>query len=165
MTAIGPPHLGQSQRGSGSWAREVSASICDETVPSAAKHSGRSVERRRLARKILSPGSGASIICPRLTVSMLQFPSWFAQHSRVHAQRCRAHRFCRFPAQPLSRKSSSNGWVCVASPLAGLPRAKHHLHRKPTPNGHGGRVCSDLISLPPLALQTYRGNSKLLSSA
>src|SRR5271167_1756891 len=36
MTSIGPPHLGQSQRGSDSWA-EVSGSICDGTVPSAAK--------------------------------------------------------------------------------------------------------------------------------
>src|SRR6266567_3471856 len=51
MTAIGPPHLGQRQRGSDSWMGEVCSSICDGTVPSAAKHSGSSVERRRLARK------------------------------------------------------------------------------------------------------------------
>ena len=51
MTTIGPPHLGQSQSGSDSWVGEVSGSISDGTVPSAAKHSGSSRERRRLARK------------------------------------------------------------------------------------------------------------------
>jgi len=48
MTAIGPPHLGQTQNGSDSWVVEVPDSICDGTEPSAAEHSGRSVERRRL---------------------------------------------------------------------------------------------------------------------
>ena len=51
MTAIGPPHLGQRQRGFDSWVAEVSGSVGDGTVASAAKHSGSSVERRRLARK------------------------------------------------------------------------------------------------------------------
>ena len=50
MTAIGPPHLGQRQSGSDSWA-VVSGSLGTGTVPRAMKHSGSRVERRRLARK------------------------------------------------------------------------------------------------------------------
>src|SRR3989449_11111152 len=50
-TIIGAPQLGQSQRGLDSRGVDVSGSVWGGTAPSAAQHSGRRVERRRLARK------------------------------------------------------------------------------------------------------------------
>jgi hypothetical protein len=52
MTAMEPPHWGQSPSGHAGWTREASGSVCGgATAPSSCEQSGSRVARLRLARK------------------------------------------------------------------------------------------------------------------